>query len=196
MLRVLDAATLEDHPKLATTMFQDRAQQFSARLGWEVTVSQDGQERDEYDELNPLYIIWELPDGRHGGSLRFLPTTGRTMLHEHFAELTQGVSIRSAFIWECTRFCLAPGAGAGIAAALMLGGLDVGLRRGLSHAVGVFNAPMVRIYRRLGWPPAVLGTTGKGRTAISAGLWAFEPQLRPLLLSKAREADAEVCETV
>ena len=54
MLRVLDAATLEDHPKLATTMFQDRAQQFSARLGWEVTVSQDGQERDEYDELNPL----------------------------------------------------------------------------------------------------------------------------------------------
>ena len=118
------------------------------------------------------------------------------MLHEHFAELTQGVSIRSAFIWECTRFCLAPGAGAGVAAALMLGGLDVGLRRGLSHAVGVFNAPMVRIYRRLGWPPAVLGTTGKGRTAISAGLWAFEPQLRPLLLSKAREADAEVCETV
>ena len=33
--------------------------------------------------LNPLYVIWEIPDGSHGGSMRFLPTSGRTMVHEH-----------------------------------------------------------------------------------------------------------------
>jgi N-acyl-L-homoserine lactone synthetase len=37
-----------------------------------------GQERDRYDDLNPLYVIWQEHDGRHAGSMRFLPTTGRT----------------------------------------------------------------------------------------------------------------------
>jgi hypothetical protein len=28
-------------------------------------------------------VIWQRPDGLHGGSMRFLPTTGRCMTHEH-----------------------------------------------------------------------------------------------------------------
>ncbi|MEM0948805.1 MAG: acyl-homoserine-lactone synthase [Pseudomonadota bacterium] len=187
MLRYLTWDALNHYPKLRDSMFLDRATQFRARLKWEVTVDQNGFERDQYDGLpGVIYTIWERPDGTHGGSMRFLPTTGRTMLAEHFSSLTQGVEIASPHIWECTRFCLAPGAGNRTAPALMLAGLDLGLGHGLSHSVGVFDAPMVRIYARLGWPPAVLGTQGSGRTAISAGLWAFEPALRPVLLRRAR----------
>ena len=186
MLRYLTTQDLAALPRLSDSMFRDRARQFHARRGWNLRIDGDGRERDQYDGLpGALYVVWERPDGTHCGSMRFLPTTGRTMLAEHFAELTQGRSIASRYIWESTRFCLAPGAEPRIAPALMLGGLEIGLGHGLSHAVGVFDAPMLRIYRRLGWPPAVLGTTGSGRGAISAGLWAFEKELRAPLLARA-----------
>ncbi len=185
MLRYIYADELETLPRLKAGMFKDRAAQFSQRLGWEVTVDEDGFERDSYDDLNPLYILWERPDGTHGGSLRLLPTTGDTMINDHFTELTEGVKIQSPLIWECTRFCLARGAGANVSSALMLGVLEIGLKSHLDHIVGVFDARMIRVYARVGWGPTVLGTLGTGREAISAGLWPVEQSYRPRLLSKA-----------
>jgi acyl homoserine lactone synthase len=174
MLRYVYASDLVDHPKLARTMFRDRADQFKTRLGWEVSVDADGCERDEYDDLNPLYVIWEEPDGSHGGSMRFLPTTGRTMVNEHFGDLISG-PITSPAIWECTRFCLTRGAGGHVAAALMLGGGEIMQNFRVEHFVGVFDARMVRIYRMIGSSPEVLGSAGTGRDRISVGLWHFEP---------------------
>ena len=121
MLRYIYADDLNALPQLRDTMFQDRAAQFHTRLGWEVELDDKGSEHDAYDEMNPMYIIWEQPGGRHGGSLRLLPTTGSTMLGDHFLNLTDGVHLQSPLIWECTRFCLAPGASANVSAALMLG---------------------------------------------------------------------------
>ena len=54
MLRYLYADELHRFPRLADSMFRDRADQFQRRLGWEVTVDANGLERDAYDELNPL----------------------------------------------------------------------------------------------------------------------------------------------
>lgn len=185
MLRYIYADQLNELPRLAETMFKDRAAQFKTRLGWEVEVDETGYERDGYDALNPMYIIWERPDGTHGGSLRLLPTTGSTMLNDHFLHLTDGVRIESPLVWECTRFCLAPGAESNISAALMLGVLEAGLASYLTHVAGVFDARMIRIYARAGWGPTVLGTSGKGRDAISVGLWPCETEHRPRLLARA-----------
>jgi len=173
MLRYVYASDLADYPKLARTMFRDRADQFKTRLGWDVTIDAQGFERDEYDDLNPLYVIWEEPDGSHGGSMRFLPTTGRTMVNEHFGDLISG-PITSPVIWECTRFCLTRGAGSHVAAALMLGGGEIMQNFGIEHFVGVFDARMVRIYRMIGSSPDVLGSAGTGRDQISVGLWHFD----------------------
>jgi len=90
MIRYLYADQLSQFPKLADSMFKARADQFKTRLGWDVTVDENGHERDQYDDVNPLYLIWENADGSHGGSLRLLPTTGRTMVNEHF---TQGLCL-------------------------------------------------------------------------------------------------------
>lgn len=185
MLRYVYADQLDQLPRLAETMYKDRAQQFHTRLGWEVQVDDAGAERDSYDDLNPMYIIWEKPDGTHGGSLRLLPTTGDTMLNDHFLELTDGVRIQSPLIWECTRFCIARDSEARVSAALMLGVLEIGLGSYLSHVAGVFDARMIRIYRRIGWGPTILGTSGEGREAISVGLWPCEDEHRARLLSKA-----------
>ncbi len=190
MLRYVYGQELDTYPKLRDTMFRDRAAQFRARLNWAVEVDGDGFERDAYDAMNPLYVIWQRADGAHGGSMRFLPTTGDTMVNDHFTHLTGGVAIRSPLIWECTRFCLAERAEVRISAALMLGGMEIGLGFHLTDAVGAFDARMIRIYRRLGWKPTVLGTEGRGRDAVSVGLWAFDPALRPALLRRAGVSDA------
>ena len=191
MIHYVFADALETVPALRDTRFQDRAAQFQTRLGWNVSVDAAGCERDQYDTEAPLYVIASTPDGRHAGSMRFLPTTARTMVHEHFLHLTDGVRIESPFIWECTRFCIAPNAARSTAAKLMLGAAELGLGSGLTHAIGVFDARMRGVYRRLGWPPAVLGTQGTGREAISVGLWAFTPDVVPGLCLKAGVSRAE-----
>ena len=185
MLRFLTAEELRDHPALAASMFADRARQFRDRLGWAVRVDQKGLERDDYDTINPTYVIWQRPDGLHGGSMRFLPTLGRTMVNEHFSALSGGRIYRHPKLWECTRFCLSEDAAANTSAALMLGGAQLGVGLGLSRAVGVFDARMVRIYRALGWQPVVLGTRGEGAEAISVGMWEFSEEIRQRMAKKA-----------
>ena len=184
MLRYVYGHDLHKFPKLRDTMFRDRADQFQARLGWDVTVDRDGMEVDQYDELDPLYVIWEQADGSHGGSMRFLPTTGRTMVNEHFGDLMSG-PITSPTIWECTRFCLSQGAGSHVAAALMLGGGEIMQNFDIHHFVGVFVARMVRIYRMIGSSPDVLGSSGEGRDKISVGLWHFEPDAQAQVARRA-----------
>jgi acyl homoserine lactone synthase len=185
MLRYIYADQLHTHSKLAASMFRDRADQFKARLNWEVDVDQDGFERDEYDALNPLYVIWENADGTHGGSMRFLPTTGRVMVNDHFPHLLGGGTIASSTIWECTRFCLARGAKPQIAAALMLAGGEIMEGFGIEHFVGVFDARMIRIYRMIGSSPDVLGSEGTGRDQISVGLWHFASDAKDKVAAKA-----------
>lgn len=184
MLRYIYADDLHKFPRLAHEMFIHRADQFRTRLGWDVTVDARGYERDEYDDLNPLYVIWETADGGHGGSSRFLPTTGPVMVNDHFSHLTSG-AIASPLIWECTRFCMAPGQGPNVAAALMLGGGELMQGFGVRHFVGVFDARMVRIYSRVGSSPEILGSAGEGRERISVGLWEFDPEAQARVASRA-----------
>jgi acyl homoserine lactone synthase len=185
MLRYIYADQLSKLPKLASSMFRDRADQFKTRLKWDVSVDDNGFERDEYDDLNPLYVIWENADGAHGGSMRFLPTTGQVMVNDHFPHLLGGGSVVSPKIWECTRFCLSKGADPKVAAALMLAGGEIMEGFGIEHFVGVFDARMVRIYRMIGSSPEVLGSEGEGRDQISVGLWHFAPQAKQKVAAKA-----------
>lgn len=185
MLRYLYKDQLDSFPLLRDTMFRDRADQFHTRLGWDVTITEDGEERDQYDAARALYVIWENRDGTHGGSMRFLPTTEATMINDHFLHLLDGNPVRNPQIMECTRFCLARNSAPAVSTALMLGGAELGLGLGLSFSIGVFDARMVRIYSRLGWTPMILGSTGQGREAISAGLWAFSENRAAALCDRA-----------
>ena len=194
MLRYVYGTDLKYMPKLAESMFRHRTQQFRNRLGWNVEVDTSGLERDEYDALNPLYVIWERPDGIHGGSMRFLPTMGRTMIAEHFGRLTGNIRIESPLIWECTRFCLAPGAEGRVTAALVLGAGELMEQFHLSHFIGVFDYRMKRIYRRLGVQPDVIGQEGENREMVGVGLWemrpeAWEPTLSRVGIDRARSRE-------
>jgi N-acyl-L-homoserine lactone synthetase len=185
MLRYIYGDDLYHFPRLRDTMFRDRADQFKNRLGWDVQVNEAGEERDEYDDTNPLYVIWQKIDGTHGGSMRFLPTTGDTMVNDHFSHLTDGVRIESPFIWECTRFCLAPGADRRVTAALTLAAGEIMEEFQLKHFVGVFDPRMERIYSLMGLVPDVLGRVGEGRDVIGIGLWEMREEIFTPTLARA-----------
>ncbi len=185
MLRYIYGHDLHTYPNLSHAMFRDRADQFATRLGWDVHVDANGEERDSYDALDPLYVIWETPSGGHGGSMRFLPTTGPVMVNDIFGHLTGGSPIQSPLIWECTRFCLARDAGPRVAAALMLGGGEIMRGFGIRHFAGVFDKRMERIYRAIGSWPDILGSEGEGRDKISVGLWDFTPEAQTRVAARA-----------
>ena len=185
MLRYVYGNDLHRFARLRDGMFRDRADQFKTRLGWQVSVDANGFEHDEYDALNPLYVIWEGPGGTHQGSMRFLPTTGPVMINEHFGHLLNGQAVCSPDIWECTRFCLSRGAPSQVAAALMLGGGEIMRHFGVARFAGVFDARMVRIYRHIGSSPEVLGSEGEGRDRISVGLWHFSDEARMRVAQRA-----------
>lgn len=194
MLRYVYGHQLDQFPVLADTMFRDRAEQFSERLGWDVQIDAKGHERDAYDDANPLYVVWELPDGTHGGSMRFLPTTGPTMVNDVFLDLMDGVRVESPFIWECTRFCISRRADRRAAAGLVLGAGELMANFGLQHFCGVFDPRMERIYRLYGVQPDVIGTSGEGAERIAVGLWemmpeAWAPVLKRLGLSRQTSKD-------
>lgn len=169
MIRYLYGTQLIDFPDLAAAMFRDRTAQFRDRMGWDVSVDALGWEMDGFDALDPLYVIACDAVGGHAGSMRFLPTMGPTMLADVFSHLLPA-PVRDPDIWECTRFCLSPDAGGDVARRLVLAASELGLGLGLRAALGVFDRPMVRVYRRLGWAPEVLGSAA----GISAGRWAFD----------------------
>ena len=185
MLRYIYGRDLPQVPLLQATMHSDRADQFKRRLAWAVAVDDRGWEHDEYDRDDTLYVIWVMPDGTHGGSMRFLPTTAPVMVNEHFGDLLDGGAIHDPLIWECTRYCLRENVSSRVAAALMLAGGELMRGFGLTHLLGVFDARMIRIYRMIGSSPDVLGQSGTGRDQISVGLWAFRAADRARVLHRA-----------
>ncbi len=189
MIHFVYADQLDAFPRLKDTMFLDRAEQFKKRHGWDVEIDENGYEVDQYDALNPLYAIWELEDGSHGGSIRVLPTVGRTMVNEHFTHLIDGVKIISPTIWECTRYCISPHLETGrhgeVAAALMLAGCELGVRFGLTYSIGIVYAHTLSIYNRIGWMPEVIGREGEGREEIVAALWPITAESKASICRKS-----------
>lgn len=191
MIKAVYAADLFRRPVLAASMFRDRAAQFRDRLGWDVSVDDRGCEFDQYDAHNPLYLIIEDENGEHVGSTRIMPTTGPTMVEDHFLDLTGGVPLKSALIWESTRFCISPRlkersrAGLRAPAMLLWAGTEIAMRAGVEFYVAVFGEAMFRFYSSNGWMPEVLGERDSPEGRIYAGLWEITPRIRDHLARRA-----------
>lgn len=184
---------LTDFPQLANQMFCDRRVQFKEELGWDLSIDGEGRETDEYDLQNPLYLILRDAGGRHLASSRLMPTTGPTMIADHFSQLTHGVEIESPLIWECTRFFVAQRGAESRknAAALMWAGCQFGLRSGVQFYVGVTAAHMVRVFAACGWPAEVIGRQDGPDGEICACLWEIDQSICDRLADRARIVPGE-----
>lgn len=106
MLLVVDALNKHRFGSILDQMYQLRARVFQGRMGWDVTV-RNGQEIDIFDGLDPAYIITLNSTYQVTGCARLLQTTGPHMLSDVFHDILDGEPpLRSATIWESTRFCV------------------------------------------------------------------------------------------
>ena len=166
MIVLINGSEKERYPHLIASMHRLRADTFHKRLGWDVSVI-NGQEIDEFDQVNPLYLVAVDPTGtRVNGTVRLLPTTGPNMLRDVFPSLLPEKEIvESATIWECSRFAIDPSAEtrkdnliiSETTGELVAAACEVGLQAGLTEYVGVFDARFIRILRAAGVPPLIIG---------------------------------------
>lgn len=193
MIKYILGTDLWMHPNLARTMFRDRTQQFSERLRWNVDVDQNGFERDQYDHLNPIYVLVEDEQGNHAGSMRLLPTTGRTMINEHFSKALSDGPLQDSKTWECTRFCLSPNSSPRTALKLFSSAGRLMQEFDVTSFVAVFDRSMLRKYRLSGVSPEVLGEAELDDSSVITGKWHFDLQLLNTLMTRAK-LDPVECE--
>jgi N-acyl-L-homoserine lactone synthetase len=165
MIQLIAPDWYDDFVDELHAMHRLRYRVFKERLDWDVRTA-GGYEIDSFDALKPHYLILRSADGRVDGCVRFLPSTGPTMLRDTFPMLLEGrAAAEDADVWESSRFALdlppssQKGAG-GIAVGtyeLFAGMIEFGLSRNLSRIVTVTDLRMERILRRAGWPLARLG---------------------------------------
>lgn len=181
-----------EHQNPLKQMHQLRANVFGGRLEWDVTIT-DGGERDQYDDLNPTYILAISGGDEVVGCARLLPAVGPTMLERTFPQLLADGSLNatSAMI-ESSRFCvdttLPTGRGGGqlhLATLTMFAGIiEWSMANGYNKIVTATDLRFERILNRAGWPmtrlgePVAIGNTVAVAGTLPADQESFE-QVRP-----------------
>ncbi len=180
-------------------MYRLRHEVFHERLGWEVTSAQ-GLEQDEYDALQPVYLITRGPQREVTGCLRLLPTTGPYMLRDTFAQLLAGEAPpEDPHIWDISRMAVSKPSGGGRAAIndttveLVAGVLTHGLEHGIDRYVAVVSVAFERILRRMGLDMRRFGD-GQARwmgDTLSVAVWIeVDVDVRDAILERHQQKEA------
>ncbi len=181
MIIVIDGMNRHRYTRLLDEMFALRARVFGQRLGWEVQIK-DGLEIDQYDALDPAYVIGLNDDNKVISCVRALQTTGPHMLSDVFSSILGGEPpLRSATLWESTRFCvdtdvLERGASrhsiSYATCELMAASLEYARASGISDIVTVIDPVMNRVLKRSDCAPYgyVGQTTPMGKVSAMAAL--------------------------
>ena len=186
MIKIFNGANRDQHTEELSEMFRLRKKVFHDFLKWDVQVEGDW-EIDDYDRANPVYVLSYSPNGRLRGALRLLPTLGPNMLDDTFPILLDGnPEVRSASVWESSRFCIDPEISQDrasnqvtiAAAELMCGVGELGLASNLSHIVTVTDVFLERMFRRMGCPGERIGEPHRiGSVYAVAIAWEVTPDL-------------------
>lgn len=163
---------------LLDEMHKLRARVFAGRLGWRVKV-ECGREHDEYDALDPTYILALTDHGAVTGCARLLPTTGLTMLSQTFPQPLPGGRLRGkSTMVESSRFCVDTrvkrrgGRFLDEATLTMFAGMiEWSMSNGFSEIITTTDVRFEHILQRAGWPMTRLGDVKLiGETMSIAGI--------------------------
>lgn len=181
MIIVIDGLNRQHYTQLLDEMFKLRARVFGQRLGWDVVI-QDGREIDQYDALDPAYVIGVNDENRVVSCVRALQTTGPHMLSDVFSAILDGEPpLRSATLWESTRFCVdteildrgnSRNSVSYATCELMAASLEYARDSGISDIVTVIDPIMNRVLKRSDCAPYgyVGKTTPMGKVSAMAAL--------------------------
>ena len=138
-----------------TSMHRLRFNVFRERLRWDIPTENE-QERDDYDNCNPVFIMVRDEEGNVIGCCRLLPTTGPYMLKNTFPKLLGSQSSPVATnIWEISRFAVNKNARGGfgfssVPASMICEVVSYALKNNLQHYVFVTTVAFERMLRRMG----------------------------------------------
>lgn len=165
--------------RLLERMHELRARIFKHRLDWDVHVEHD-QEKDEYDRLDPTYLVLVGNDDQVVGCARLLPSTGPTMLGQTFPFLAGDARMpQSSRVVESSRFCIDTERSDIVSASglrdathtLFAGIIEWSMGNGFDRIVTVTDVRFERILSRAKWPLERLGSPHPiGNTIAVAGL--------------------------
>jgi acyl homoserine lactone synthase len=197
MIKTVTRDNAERHVSNLYQMHRLRKSVFKDRLGWDVNVSGE-LEFDEFDALEPSYLLSMDRYGTLNGCVRLLPTTGPNMLRDIFPSfVTKGAVPRSERVWEASRFAVgknATAAEAGVSQTtydLLIGVLKFGLSNGINTIACVVDVRMERILRRAGWQLDRLGPARRiGNTIALAGQLDVSAQILRALEARAGRTQA------
>jgi acyl homoserine lactone synthase len=197
MIRMVTRDNAERHVSNLYQMHRLRKAVFKDRLGWDVSVSGE-LEFDEFDALEPSYLLSMDRYGTLNGCVRLLPTTGPNMLRDIFPSfVTKGAVPRSERVWEASRFAVGKNASAAEAGVsqttydLLIGVLKFGLSNGINRIACVVDVRMERILRRAGWQLERLGPVHRiGNTIALAGQLDVSAQILRALEARAGRTQA------
>lgn len=177
-IQVVVPAQYEAYADLLAQMRRLRAAIFSGRLEWDVII-ENGEERDQYDDLRPSYILAVTASGQVAGCCRLLPAVGPTMLERTFPQLLASGSLDAhAAMVESSRFCvdttLASDRAGGLlhetTLFLFAGIIEWSMANGYNELVTATDLRFERILKRAGWPMQRLGEPVRiGNTTAIAG---------------------------
>lgn len=174
-------------------MHRLRAAVFGDRLEWDVTITA-GEERDEYDDFEPTYLLAITESGQVAGCVRLLPAVGPTMLEQTFPQLLEqrSLAVHSGMV-ESSRFCVDTSlvsqrdVGQLHLATLTLfaGIIEWSVATGYNEIVTATDLRFERILKRAGWPmrrigePAAIGNTIAIAGSLPADRASFEQVCPP-----------------
>lgn len=195
MYLLVQAHEYHKHTQLLDQSFRLRKRVFADRLGWNVSIS-GHCERDRYDDLHPVYLLW-CDDEREQlyGSVRLMPTTGPTLLYDVFRDtFPEACDLIAPGMWEGTRMCIDeeaiardfPDIRPDRAFCLLLVALcEVALDNGIHTMISNYEPHMKRVYQRAGAAFDELGRSdGFGRFPVCCA--AFEVSAKVLAEMRAK----------
>ncbi|MEM9881246.1 MAG: acyl-homoserine-lactone synthase [Pseudomonadota bacterium] len=194
MIYSLEQLHYRQNSGLLYQMYRLRKKVFFDQLNWDIDV-QGNLERDSYDELDPVYLM--LADPKRGqvfASMRLMPTTGPTLLHDVFEDtMPDAAKLSAPAIWECTRFCVdeeldqrrtyLPHLPA--SSLLLLGLCEFGLKTGIQTIAANFDPAMRRIYHKAGCEVEVLGRSDvHGARPVCCGVFEVSNRIHRQMRDK------------
>lgn len=161
MITVITADSRAQCSDKLDMMFRARKRMFVDLLKWDLDVVDGVYEQDQFDTDEAIYLFAGDAAGRHVGSLRLLPTTGRHLMRDVFPRMCEGGPPVRSDVWEITRLCYATDVRMAervrIRQRLATALVEFGLLWGVSRYTCLCDVGLISQVLALGWDCEPLG---------------------------------------
>lgn len=134
---------------------------FKDRMGWDVDISDDGLEVDEFDLPETIYILVRDAQGRVAGVWRMLPSSSPSMIREIWPDFLENFPMNiDERIWEISRFGVHTysdntreqiKSANQVTAKLIIALLKVCEFAGIEHIYTMYNKQIARSVKKIGF---------------------------------------------